>query len=63
MSWSANLHFLLKNETQTYEINSKVLQLELELKHGKFDKYKYTTYITRGMWLKKLYQHSRETNW
>ena len=34
---------------------------ELELENSLFDTYKYTSYMTRSRWSKKLYKYSRET--
>ena len=36
-------------------------ELELELEHSLFDKYKYTTCMAKNTWLEKLYKYSRET--
>ena len=38
-----------------------MLELELELEHSLFDKYKYTTCMAKNTWLEKLYKYSRET--
>ena len=37
------------------------IELELELENSLFDTYKYTSYMTRNMWSKKLYKYSQET--
>ena len=37
------------------------VEVEVEVEHSLFDKYKYTTYMARNTWLEKLYKYSRET--
>ena len=41
--------------------DATLFPLELELENSLFDTYKYTSYMTRNMWSKKLYKYSRET--
>ena len=42
-------------------VSLEPLLLELELENSLFDTYKYTLYMTRNMWSKKLHKYSRET--
>ena len=41
--------------------SSEILLEILELENSLFDTYKYTSYMTRNMWSKKLHKYSRET--